>query len=353
MRKTAVPSVCLSFLLFLSANCLGQESAEDLFKKAQDLANSGRFKEAIQDYSKAISLKPGYTEAYANRGHSFLSSGQYKQALEDFTKTIELDRKRPDGFYNRGVAYIKSGDYAKAIKDFDEALYINREYADALCNRGFARQALGDHSKAVEDFSSSIRIDSRNADAYFNRGVSQASMGHYGEAIEDYEKAISLDPENSNALCNRGMAYAALKDYPKAMEDLDRATRFLGRRFSVTGAVTSTSRRGASLGFPTANLAVDPGRALPSDGVYVTIAHVSGERHASVTNIGHRPTFRETERVVETHILDFHGCLYGDSLTVEFAARLRDETPFPDREHLVAQIEKDVTAARRILGANE
>ncbi|MCK9355799.1 MAG: bifunctional riboflavin kinase/FAD synthetase [Dehalococcoidia bacterium] len=138
-----------------------------------------------------------------------------------------------------------------------------------------------------------------------------------------------------------------------AQGDLDRATRFLGRRFSVTGAVTSTSRRGASLGFPTANLAVDPGRALPGDGVYVTIAHVHGERHASVTNIGHRPTFRETERVVETHILDFHGCLYGDSLTVEFAARLRDETPFPDREHLVAQIEQDVAAARRILGANE
>jgi len=138
-----------------------------------------------------------------------------------------------------------------------------------------------------------------------------------------------------------------------AQGDLDRASRFLGRRFSVTGTVTSTSRRGASLGFPTANLAVDPGRAVPSDGVYVTIAHVSRERYASVTNIGHRPTFRETERVVETHILDFRGCLYGDSLTVEFAARLRDETPFPDREHLVQQIEKDVAAARRILGANE
>jgi len=135
--------------------------------------------------------------------------------------------------------------------------------------------------------------------------------------------------------------------------DLDTATRFLGRRFSLTGAVTSTSRRGASLGFPTANLTVDPGRALPSDGVYVTIAHVSGKQYPSVTNVGRRPTFGETDRVVETHILDFRGSLYGDTLKVEFAARLRDETPFPDREHLVAQIERDVAAARRILGANE
>jgi len=135
--------------------------------------------------------------------------------------------------------------------------------------------------------------------------------------------------------------------------DLDTAARFLGRRFSLTGAVTSTSRRGASLGFPTANLAVDPGRALPSDGVYVTIAHVSGKQYPSVTNIGRRPTFEETERVVETHILDFRGSLYGDTLKGEFAARLRDETPFPDRQHLVAQIERDVAAARRILGAGE
>jgi len=135
--------------------------------------------------------------------------------------------------------------------------------------------------------------------------------------------------------------------------DLDTATRFLGRRFSLTGPVTSTSRRGALLGFPTANLAIDPGRALPSDGVYVTIAHVSGKQYLSVTNIGRRPTFGETERVVETHILDFRGSLYGDTLKVEFAARLRDETPYPDREHLVAQIERDVAAARRILGANE
>ena len=135
--------------------------------------------------------------------------------------------------------------------------------------------------------------------------------------------------------------------------DLDTANQFLGRRFSLTGTVTSTSRRGASLGFPTANLDVDSGRALPCDGVYVTIAHVSGKQLASVTNIGRRPTFGGTERVVETYILDFRGSLYGETLSVEFAVRLRDETPFPDREHLVAQIERDVAAARRILGANE
>ncbi len=138
-----------------------------------------------------------------------------------------------------------------------------------------------------------------------------------------------------------------------ARGDLDTTARFLGRPFSLTGGVVSTSRRGASLGFPTANVAVDPNQALPRDGVYATIAHVSGKRYASVTNIGHRPTFRDTGHVVETHILDFDGCLYGDIITVEFAARLRDETPFPSRERLIEQIDRDVATTRHILGASE
>lgn len=134
--------------------------------------------------------------------------------------------------------------------------------------------------------------------------------------------------------------------------DIATTTRLLGRNFSLTGAVVSTSRRGAELGFPTANLDVDPGRALPPNGVYATIAHVRSSRYASVTNIGSRPTFGGTERVLETHILDFSGSIYGATLTVEFADRLRDEVAFQSPDQLVGQIRRDVEAARRILGAN-
>ena len=134
--------------------------------------------------------------------------------------------------------------------------------------------------------------------------------------------------------------------------DIATTTRLLGRNYSVAGAVVSTSRRGADLGFPTANLNVDPGRALPRNGVYATIAHVRSSRYTSVTNIGYRPTFGGTERVLETHILDFSGGIYGATLTVEFAARLRDEVAFQSPDQLVGQIRQDVEAARRILGAN-
>ncbi len=134
--------------------------------------------------------------------------------------------------------------------------------------------------------------------------------------------------------------------------DIATTTRLLGRSYGVTGTVVSTSQRGANLGFPTANLDVDPGRALPRNGVYATIAYVRSSRYASVTNIGYRPTFGDTERILETHILDFSGSIYGTTLTVEFAARLRDEVAFQSPGQLVGQIRQDVEAARQILERN-
>lgn len=132
--------------------------------------------------------------------------------------------------------------------------------------------------------------------------------------------------------------------------EVDEAARMLGRPYTMSGPIISTSQRGATLGFPTANLSVEPGRALPRNGVYATIARIPDGQFQSVTNVGHRPTFGHAEHVVETHILDFSGQIYGARLTVEFIAKLRDEVAFPDSDTLVAQIHRDVEAARSILG---
>ncbi len=132
--------------------------------------------------------------------------------------------------------------------------------------------------------------------------------------------------------------------------DVRTAAQMLGRRFSISGTVGSTSQRGASLGFPTANLRVCPKRALPRDGVYATIAHIPDGQFASVTNVGCRPTFGRTERMVETHILDFDGRIYGTPLRIEFVAPIRGELAFRNPKALVAQIHRDVAAARQILG---
>jgi len=163
---------------------------------------------------------------------------------------------------------------------------------------------------------------------------------HLGFTVEDIA-AHTMDGRVVSSTAIRGAL---------SRGDVTDAARMLGRPFSLSGPVVTTSRRGESLGFRTANLVTDTGRALPANGVYATIATIPNGQFGSVTNVGHRPTFGDTERIVETHILDFSGDLYGATLTVEFIARIRDEIAFQDPQALIAQIHRDVEAARGILG---
>jgi len=133
--------------------------------------------------------------------------------------------------------------------------------------------------------------------------------------------------------------------------DMARVTRLLGRDYSLGGEVIRGAGRGANIGFPTANLAVDPGRALPPEGVYATWAHVDGLTYPSMTNIGRNPTFGDNERTVEAFLLDFDGDLYGRWMEIHIVARLRDEKKFDSVEQLKAQIAADVATGKAILEA--
>lgn len=130
------------------------------------------------------------------------------------------------------------------------------------------------------------------------------------------------------------------------------AERLLGRMYSLAGPVVSGAQRGRTIGIPTANVQVPERRLVPATGVYVTWAWLNGERYASVTNIGLRPTFEDgtPAPIVETHILDYSGGeFYGQSLKLEFVARLRGEQKFAGVDELVRQIQLDIEHARTTL----
>ena len=128
--------------------------------------------------------------------------------------------------------------------------------------------------------------------------------------------------------------------------EMETAARLLGRPFAVRGPVVRGNERGRTIGFPTANIAVTPDRALPAFGVYVTRSTVGGRTYASATNIGINPTFNDERPSVETYILDFEGDLYGRELRVEVLRRLRGEMKFESIDELKAAIAADVEAAR-------
>jgi riboflavin kinase/FMN adenylyltransferase len=138
-----------------------------------------------------------------------------------------------------------------------------------------------------------------------------------------------------------------------AAGDVEEAARMLGRPYGLGGIVVRGDGRGRGLGWPTANLAVD-NELLPADGVYVSRLRIGvrGESLPSVTNVGTRPTvYREHPRLVECHILDFDGDIYGERVEVELLRRLRSERKFPSVEELRRQIGQDVEVAREYFAA--
>lgn len=132
--------------------------------------------------------------------------------------------------------------------------------------------------------------------------------------------------------------------------DVGGAVALLGRPFGLRGVVVEGDKRGRQIGFPTANLAIDPAHVLPADGVYACRVYLDGAGLPAVTNIGVRPTFDGLRRTVEAHLLDWSGDLYGRSIRVEFLHRLRGEQKFSGIEALVAQIRRDADQARVLLG---
>ena len=168
---------------------------------------------------------------------------------------------------------------------------------------------------------------------------------------------------------------------------VEEAALLLGRPYAIRGRVAHGDERGRTLGFPTANLAPEtellPGHGvyagrvqlldepeaggagpargarfgavptvLPGNGVYAVRARVDGRDWPAAANVGPNPTFGETARKIEVHLLDFAGDLYGRRIELAFESRLREERRFPGPDALREQIGRDVAEARRRLAGS-
>ncbi|MBQ8268434.1 MAG: riboflavin biosynthesis protein RibF [Clostridia bacterium] len=133
--------------------------------------------------------------------------------------------------------------------------------------------------------------------------------------------------------------------------DVERASALLGAPYTLSGAVEGGDGRGRSLGFPTVNFPLEKNRLLLPSGVYATAVRTAEGKFASVTNLGTCPTFGERVLHAETHICDFTGDLYGETVEVEFLKRLRDEKAFPSKDALTVQINIDKKEAMEVYKA--
>lgn len=133
--------------------------------------------------------------------------------------------------------------------------------------------------------------------------------------------------------------------------DLDSAARLLGRPYSISGKVVHGAKLGRELGYPTANVRFG-GKTPALSGIYATRVHgVGASPMPSVSSVGTRPTVNGRDPVLEAHLFDFDGDLYGRRIEVEFVAKLREELKFDDLAAMVEQIHCDAHQARTLLAA--
>jgi riboflavin kinase/FMN adenylyltransferase len=174
-----------------------------------------------------------------------------------------------------------------------------------------------------------------------------AAMGREHGFEVDGMKLVASATEGAHPVSSTAIRRAL------AEGDLIAANRMLGRPHEVRGTVVrGDGRGGAELGYPTANLAIPAGIRLPADGIYAA-RHLrpDGSSHPAAVSLGRRPTFYDDAdaSLLESHLLDFDGDLYGEEARVQFVARLRGEERFDSVEALVAQIARDVEATRQAL----
>ena len=178
-------------------------------------------------------------------------------------------------------------------------------------------------------------------------------FGHGGGTLAEYEawgQETRIKVCFANALDGEKVSSSRIRNLI-SLGEMEKANSMLGYSYSLTGKVVGGKQIGRRMGFPTANLSVPQQKLLPANGVYaVSVTMPDGANRGGMLCIGHRPTIEdEGEISVETHIFDFDGNLYGESISVHFIGKLRDEKHFDSLDGLQRQLALDATAAQSLI----
>ena len=196
-------------ILFLSIGfCYAQNVAWQSTAKGVDYAAQGKFKEANEEFTKALKVDPAFGPA---KRASKVMKDVSEQKIESQTAV----------HYFKGISYDMKGQYDQAISQYNQAIAINPTFANAYISRGIAyAQSKGQYDQALSDFSKAIEISPQFAKAYKDRGIAYYKKGQYDQAITDYSKAIELNPRFADAYSNRAVAYYSKGEYEKAWDDV-------------------------------------------------------------------------------------------------------------------------------------
>lgn len=169
-----------------------------------------RLAEAVDDYSRAISIRPGMKEAYICRGSARLILQKFDEAEADYTKALKIDPKYVKALVGRGMVRFDKGELKLAFEDLDRAVTLEPKNPEAWHARGEAKRMSGDANGALADLERCLLIDPNNAMALLGRGTVRLNRREYAGAIEDFRRTIEIDPRLAQGYRNLGYALYAV-----------------------------------------------------------------------------------------------------------------------------------------------
>jgi len=173
--------------------------------------------------------------------------------------------------------------------------------------------------------------------------------------VDDLRRLLRIYGSDSAAVekveCDGETVSSTLIRRKLELGDVKKAADMLGRPYHICGKVTEGKKLGRDMGFPTANLVLDRPRILPKGGVYISrVTLPNREEKWGITNIGTNPTVSGDDSIkIETHILDYRGDLYSESLKIEFMDFIRSEKRFGNLDELISQLADDEKKARSFI----
>ena len=224
-----------------SGNYLAHKSMGDA------LALKGESAEAIEQYRKALEIKPAYESAHYNLGVALFNIGNVDEAIAQFRMALQINPAPADAHNNLGLALFDKGDLEGAIAQYREALESNPDDAEVHNNLGNALVHREDMEEGIAQYRQALKIAPDNVSAHYNLGVALARKGEEEEAIAQYRKVLEINPDYAEArnnlgtlLARKGDVEGAMAQFRKALEikpDYAEARSNLGLAFFMKGEV--------------------------------------------------------------------------------------------------------------------
>ena len=285
-----------------------------------------------------------------HRGHQAVIGQVRKEAQQLGCQSVVVT------FDKHPASVVRPASAPKLLTDLDQKLELLQQTGiDATLIVEFNRErstedpALFVKRVLVDTLRARVVVVGEDFHFGFNRGGNVAMLRELGKQFDFQVEPVKLiarpdgveEPVSSTSI-RRALAGG----------QVEIATNLLGRAYEMRGVVVNGDKRGRSIGFPTANVEVPNAMCLPADGVYAGRFRCDdGSVHACAINLGRRPTFFEhaDHSLLEAHLLDFSGDLYGQIVSVTFEHFLRSERKFDGLEAIKTQLQLDVAAARLAL----